>query len=347
MYPDIPLWLSIVCVVVGFAVLAWSSDAFVDGASALAKAFGVSPFIIGMVIIGFGTSAPELCVSALSGAYGHSDLSLGNAYGSCIFNIAVILGVAALIKPLVVKPSVVFVSVPALVAIALLSCFLVTQGDGFSRWDGVILLVVFAVLLPAYCWFDQAQKKKADAGGAPGGRARPGEAASRRFEVATSAPLPLWKAWLLLFVGLVFLVGSSHVLVWGCVDLAREMGVSELLIGLTIIAVGTSLPELASAVASARKGEHEFVLGNIVGSNFFNTLAVVGLAGTISPFKDTSPYLLSRDLPMMVFLSFLIAVFGFNYRKPREPKAVGRAAGAFWLLLFAVYMGLMIWQETK
>ena len=331
MYPDIPFWLSIVFVLGGFAVLAWSANAFVDGASAVAKAFGVSPFIIGMVIIGFGTSAPELCVSALSGAYGHSDLSLGNAYGSCVFNIAVILGVAALIKPLVVKPSVVFVSVPALVAIALLSCFLVTQGNGFSRGDGVILLVVFFVLLPLYCWFDQSQKKKEDANGG----------------TATSATLPVWKAWLLLGLGLTFLVGSSHVLVWGSVDLARKMGVSELLIGLTIIAVGTSLPELASAVASARKGEHEFVLGNIVGSNFFNTLAVVGLAGTISPFKNISPYLLSRDLPMMLLVSVLVAVFGFNYRKPREPKAIGRVAGAFWLLLFAAYMGLMLWQETK
>ena len=329
-YPDIALWLSLIFVLGGFALLAWSADAFVDGASALAKAFGVSPFVIGMVIIGFGTSAPELCVSALSGATGHSDLSLGNAYGSCIFNIAMILGVAALIRPLVVKPTVVFVAVPMLVAIACLSCLLVTLGGGFSRVDGAILLAAFAVLMPLYCWFDQSQRKKADADGALGERA-----------------LPLWKAWLLLFVGLVLLMGSSHVLVWGCVDLAREMGVSELLIGLTIVAVGTSLPELASAIASARKGEHEFVLGNIVGSNLFNTLAVVGLAGTISPFKNISPYLLSRDLPTMVFMSLSIAVFGCNFRHPRESKAVGRVTGMVWLLLFAAYMALMLWQETK
>ena len=169
----------------------------------------------------------------------------------------------------------------------------------------------------------------------------------KRRPAASRLPMPLWKAWLLLFVGLALLMGSSHVLVWGCVDIARTMGVSELLIGLTIVAVGTSLPELASAVVSARKGEHEFVLGNIVGSNFFNTLAVVGLAGTISPFKNISPFLLTRDLPMMVFLSVLIGVFGFNYRKPREPKAIGRVAGAFWLLLFAAYMALMLWQEAK
>ena len=329
-YPEISSWLSIAFVLGGFAVLAWSADAFVDGASALAKAFGVSPFIIGMVVIGFGTSAPELCVSALSGATDHSELSLGNAYGSCIFNIAVILGVAALIRPIVVKPSVVFVAVPMLVSIAILSYLLVTLGDGFSRMDGVILLAAFAILMPVYCWFDQSQKKKADAGGARDERA-----------------LPLWKAWLLLGLGLAFLVGSSHVLVWGSVDIARRLKVDELLIGLTIVAVGTSLPELASAVASARKGEHEFVLGNIVGSNLFNTLAVVGIAGTISPFQKISPYLLTRDLPAMVFVSLSIAVFGYNFRRPCEPKTIGRAVGAFWLLLFAAYTGMMLWQELK
>ena len=135
-YPDISIWLSIAFVIGGLVALAWSANMFVDGVGALAKAFGVSRFIIGMVIIGFGTSAPELCVSALSGATGHSDLSLGNAYGSCVFNIAVILGVAALIRPLVVKPSVVFAAVPALIGIALLSCLLVAAGGGFSRIDG-------------------------------------------------------------------------------------------------------------------------------------------------------------------------------------------------------------------
>ena len=349
MYPELPLWLSIVCVLGGFAVLAWSADAFVDGASAVAKALGVSPFVIGMVIIGFGTSAPELCVSALSGATGHSDLSLGNAYGSCIFNVAVILGVAALIRPLVVKSSVVFVAVPMLVAIALLSCLLVTLGNGFSRVDGAILLGVFAVLLPVYCWFDQSQKRNADTGGRLGEATLPvGRARSPSGpKCGRDKPIPLWKGWLLLFVGLAFLVGSSHVLVWGCVDLARKMGVSELLIGLTVVAAGTSLPELASAVASARKGEHEFVLGNIVGSNIFNTLAVVGLAGTISPFQKISPYLLTRDLPAMVFATVLIGVFGFNARAPRESKTVGRVAGGIWLLLFAAYTGLMLWQELK
>lgn len=156
----------------------------------------------------------------------------------------------------------------------------------------------------------------------------------------------LGKASVLLLVGLVGLVGFSHILVWGAVDAARALGVSELLIGLTIIAAGTSLPELASAVVSARKGEHEFVLGNIIGSNIFNTLGVVGLAGTISPFKDVSPYILSRDLPTLVLLSLSIGLFGVNFKKWRQPARIGRWEGALWVIAFAVYLGIMIYQES-
>ena len=334
MYPDISLWLSIPFVVGGLVVLAWSADLFIDAASTVARVLGVSPFIIGMVVIGFGTSAPELCVSALSGMSGHSNLSLGNAYGSAIFNIACILGISAIIRPLAVKPAIIFVAAPALAVIAALSCLLMGLGGGFSRMDGVIELLVFAVLLPLYCWFDQ---NNGGAQGASGG------------EAATKVPLVgkgvLLRAWIKLLAGLVLLVGSSHVLVWGSVDIARQMGVSELLIGLTIVAVGTSLPELASAVASARRGEHEFVLGNIVGSNLFNTLAVVGLAGFLSPFKNASPYILWRDLPVLIALSLSIALFGFNWRNWRAAGTVSRVKGAIWLLVFLAYTGVMIAQE--
>ena len=144
----------------------------------------------------------------------------------------------------------------------------------------------------------------------------------------------------MLLGGLVLLAGSSHILVWGAVDLALAMGVSELLVGLTILAVGTSLPELASAVVSARRGEDDMVLGNIIGSNLFNTLAVVGVAGAISPFSKISPYILSRDMPAMIALSVSIALFAL--RKGRA----GRLAGAIWLISYAVYMAAMIMQET-
>lgn len=153
--------------------------------------------------------------------------------------------------------------------------------------------------------------------------------------------------WLVLDVGLVLLVISSHLLVWGAVAVARVLGISELMIGLTIIAAGTSLPELASAIASARKGQNDFVLGNIIGSNFFNTLAVVGLSGTICPFKEVSPHVLYRDLPVMVLLSLSIGIFGVNYRKPTAGGRISRWEGAVWLLAFLVYAILLVMQEIS
>ena len=331
MYPEISLWLAFLFLVGGLYLVAKSANLFIDSASFVATTLGVNPLVVGMVVIGFGTSAPELCVSALSGFSGHSDVSLGNAYGSCSFNIALILGVAALIRPIAVKPSVCFVAVPVLVLITVFSCLLVGCGNGFSRMDGLLELAVFFVLLPLYCWYDQREK-----GGA---KRRPDG------ETAKGTGGSLWMSFLKLAVGLAGLVGSSHILVWGAVDIARAMGVSELLIGLTIVAAGTSLPELASAVVSARKGEHEFVLGNIIGSNLFNMLAVVGLAGSISPFKNISPYILTRDLPTLLLLSISIAVFGFNRKDFRRRGRIGRTAGVVWLVAFAVYLGVLLYQE--
>ncbi len=325
---DIPFWLAIAFMLGGLWLLAWSANLFVDGAEAVARSFGVSPFVIGMVVIGFGTSAPELAVSAISGGMGHSNLSLGNAYGSNIFNIAAILGTAAMIHPLSVNPLAAFVASPLLAGIALLSCLLVCAGGGFSRLDGIIQLAAFAVLLPLYCWLDKKSKNtNSSANCAP--------AATRQHYLFAS------------FGGLALLVASSHLLVWGVVSAARSLGVSELLIGLTIVAAGTSLPELASAIASARKGQNDFVLGNIIGSNFFNTLAVVGLSGTICPFKDVSPLVLSRDLPIMVFLSLSIGFFSINYRKPSADGRITRLEGGAWLLVFVGYAALLMMQELK
>ena len=327
MYPDIPVWLAVVLCTAGFCLLAWSADLFVDGAAALARALGINPFIVGMVIIGFGTSAPELCVSALSGAAGHSNLSLGNAYGSCVFNIAAILGAAALIHPIRVKKGI-GVAVVLLIAMTLLSCLLVGLGDGFSRRDGVVQLVAFAVLFGLYCWWKQKN-------GGP-----------MMEDSKEEGELSLGKAVAKLVIGLVVLAGSSHILVWGAVDLARALGVSELMIGLTVVGIGTSLPELASAIASARKGQNEFVLGNIVGSNMFNTLAVVGLAGTISPFTDISPWIMRRDLPAILLLTLSLAAFGVNWRDRKEDGVIRRWQGVIWLLAYAVYLGITLKLET-
>lgn len=336
MYTDIPFWLSLVMIVGGLVALAWSSDLFVDGAAKVAKALGISPFIIGMVIIGFGTSAPELCVSVMSGCSGHANLSLGNAYGSCVFNIAVILGVAVMVFPLVVRPAVTFVAGPGLAAISLFSMFILRDGS-CSRIDAAILLGAFAVLLPLYCWFDQKTKVVGKSR-----RKRNGAAQKAEPEESGSIAVAVVK----LVVGLSVLVGSSHVLVWGAVDLAKFIGVSDLVIGLTIVAAGTSLPELASAIASARRGEHEFVLGNIIGSNLFNMLAVVGLACVISPVDSFSPYVLKRDLPLLTLLSLSILFFGFNRRHPMWPGVIRRRHATVWLVVFAAYTVLMFLQET-
>ena len=341
-YCDIPLWLSIAFMAGGLVALAWSSDVFVDGASILAKALGISPFVIGMVVIGFGTSAPELCVSVMSGLSGHASLSLGNAYGSCIFNVAVILGVSALILPLVTKPAITLVAGPGLAAVTLFSWLLLRDGS-CARVEASALLLAFAVLLPLYCWFDQKTKRRDD-----------GRAAREREADAPRAPArgPLASA-VKVVVGLAVLVGSSHLLVWGAVDFAKQLGVSDLVIGLTIVAAGTSLPELASAVASARRGEHEFVLGNIIGSNLFNTLAVVGLATFLSPFEAPaggapafSPYILTRDLPVMAAVSLSIMAFGFNWRHPKAPGVISRREAVGWLLFFVGYTVVMFLQET-
>ena len=332
MYSDIPICLALAFVSVGLYVLAWSADRFVEGAEAVARALGVSPFVIGMVVIGFGTSAPELAVSTLSGMAGHSNLSLGNAYGSNIFNIAAILGVAVLIRPITVRPVIVFAAVPMLLAASVASGLLVCLGGGFSRLDGAWCLALFAVLLPVYCYIDRKGKGNVGVGGIA-------------FPFPADGASSCRHPWLSLAGGLALLVASSHVLVWGAVGIARSFGVSELLIGLTVIAAGTSLPELASAIASARRGQNELALGNVIGSNFFNSLAVVGTSGAISPFRDVSSLVFTRDLPVMALLTLSIGIFGFNLRNPRLRGTITRPCGIIWLAVFLVYLILLIRQE--
>ena len=324
MYTNIPVGLAALFILGGLVALAWSSDRFVVGAAALAKNLGVSAFVIGMVVVGFGTSAPELLVSAFSGLSGHTNLSLGNAYGSCVFNIAGILGVAALVRPLVVKPTIRSIAVPILLGITAVSSLLLRDGV-LSRGDALALLAAFAVILPVYCKVDKA-----------GGASEENDMPPLR-----TLPAVVWTV-----VGLVVMVGASHLLVWGSVDVAHTLGVSDLVIGLTVVAIGTSVPELASAIAAARRNEAELVLGNIVGSNIFNTLAVVGIAGAISPSADFSRYVVTRDLPILLAMTILIYIFGRSRGDRRANGVVTRGEGVVWTVAFAVYMALTIWQEV-
>ena len=308
---------SIIWVVLGLFLLERSSDAFVDGSAMLARRFKVSPFVIGMVVIGFGTSAPELCVSLMAGLGNRANLSLGNAYGSCVFNVAAILGVSAVIFPLIVKRRAVMFAGPALAAISLLSWWLLSDGV-VSRLDALTLLVVFAVFFPFYCWYNRDR--------------------AVQEPDANQPPVRIPVAAVKLLLGLVVLVGSSQLLVYGACNLARAMGVSELMIGLTVVAVGTSLPELAAAIQSARRGQTEFVIGNIIGSNIFNLLAVVGIACAFNGARDFSPNVTLRDLPAIFLTSLTIALFGRHGR-------ISRLSGALWIGFFVFYSVLTVLQE--
>lgn len=324
MYSDLPFLVSIAFIALGLWVLAWSANRFVDASGAIASNLGVPPFIIGMVVIGFGTSAPELAVSAISAASGHSEIALGNAWGSNIYNIAVILGVAAIINPILIRPLSAIYSAAMLIAIAIVSGVLAWLGGGLSRLDAVILLLIFAALLPVSCWLEKQSGSESNV-------------ESKTVEIS--------YPWLMALASLLLLVGSSHILVWGAVDLARHFNVSELLIGLTVVAAGTSLPELASAIAAARKGQHDFVVGNIVGSNFFNALAVVGLSGAISPFDITSIGVFTRDFPAMIILSLSIALFAYKRGALGSRTRIGRLKGVLWVASFLIYLAILIFQE--
>ena len=326
--------LAIVAVIIGLVVLVWSADKFVDGAVGIAEYCGMSTLLIGMVIVGFGTSAPELTVSALSAAQGNPELALGNAYGSNIANIALILGATALISPILMQRSVIRGDLPNLLVVSILSIILVWDGS-VVRWNGILLLAVFAVTM---AFSIRREMKKAKTGK---GEGLPVASASQGESSATPSEKSLGKSILWLVLGLLLLVASSRALVWGAVAIARTLGVSDLLIGLTIVAVGTSLPELASSIAAARKGENDLALGNIIGSNLFNTLAVVGLAATVSPMDEIEKAVTYRDMPLMIVLTLALIVLG--YRRKGDGR-LNRIAGAILLAIYAGYLALLIAQ---
>lgn len=314
--------------VIGLAVLVYSADLFVDGAVGVARFCGMSTLLIGMVIVGFGTSAPEMVVSALSALQNNPELALGNAYGSNIANIALILGVTALIAPTPVQKNVIRKDIPILVLVTFLALILVWDGS-VSRVDGFINLVVFFGLFGYNIYTELHQKNK--------------NTVSCLEDEGVKENKKIGKSIFFLLLGLVFLVASSRALVWGAVEVARALGVSDLLIGLTVVAVGTSLPELASSIAAARKGEHDLALGNIIGSNMFNTLAVVGIAATISPMSKVEHMVLYRDIPVMGCITLLLFIFGINFRKQPLGR-INRFEGGFFVFAYVCYVAVLIMQ---
>jgi cation:H+ antiporter len=311
--------LAFCALIFGLALLVWSADRFVEGAAVAARYLGVPSLLIGMVIVGFGTSAPELAVSALAAYQGNPGIALGNAYGSNISNIALILGVTALISPITVHSQVIRKELPILTLVTCLAAF--QASDGYlSRMDAWILLIFFGALMG---WNIKIGLQYRN------GLLEGEEKIKHPEELMSFKGAIIW-----LILGLILLVISSRILVWGAVEIAHGFGISDLVIGLTIVALGTSLPELASSVAASRKGEHDIALGNVVGSNLFNTLAAVGLAGAIHPMT-VGPEVLSRDILVMGGLTVFLFIIGYGFRKKGR---INRFEGVLLLICYLGYM---------
>lgn len=306
--------LSIFATLIGLILLVYSAEYFIEGASAIAVKFGMPKFLIGMLVIGIGTSAPEIVVSVLSAMAGSPGLALGNAYGSNIVNITLVLGATALIAPIFIQKSLVKTDFLILLIVSLIAFWQISDG-AVTRLDGMILVAVLAIVLALQVFLATKNKHAS-------------------HDEIIHSNTNLQKAAIKLIGGLVVLVLSSRMIVWGAVNIATAIGLSEVIIGLTIVAVGTSLPELVSSIIAAKKGEDEMALGNVIGSNIFNTLAVVGVAAIIAPMSVPQE-ILARDILVMLavtallFIMCLLALAG--------NQKIGRAFGAILLSGFVAY----------
>jgi cation:H+ antiporter len=316
--------LPLIAIAGGILLLIWSANRFVEGASSVAHHIGMSPLLIGMVVVGFGTSSPELLVSVQASVQGNPGIALGNAFGSNITNIALILGLTSIISPITVRSTILRNELPLLTLASAITAWFVRDG-AITRIESIVLLVLFLLLMG---WsVKQGLSKNPDALGI------------ETEEVLATTHYSPRQATVRMLFGLAVLVGSSRLLVWGAVDIARTLGVDDLVIGLTIVAIGTSLPELASSLVAVGKGEHDIALGNVLGSNLFNTLAVVGLAGTIQPMQ-VGREVFTRDMLVMGVLT--ISLFIIGYRFPYGKGRINRAEGVVLLLAYIGYTSYLV-----
>lgn len=311
--------LNFVVVALGIAALVWSADLFIQGAASLAQRVGLSPLIIGMTIVSLGTSAPEILVSVTAAASGAGELAVGNALGSNIANIGLVLGLTLIISPILVGRTTAFTDLPLLLAIIILCGWLLHDGS-LTAFDASVLsaaLLLYFIRIAIHL-------------------RKPGV----NDDTSEMESLPIGKAVGAFFVGLVLLVGSSKVLVWAAVNIAAGFGVSELVIGLTIVALGTSLPELAASMLSALKGHADIAIGAVVGSNMFNLLIVLALPGFFAPLT-LSITDIQRDLgTVFVTTATLAALTWLGWRKEANHALLGRAAGCLFL---SFYVGYCLW----
>ena len=310
----------------GFLLLAWSADRFVFGAAATARNLGVSPLVIGLTVVGFGTSATELLVSAVAAWQGNPGLALGNAVGSNIANIGLVLGAAALVRPLAVRSGILRREYPLMLA-TLLAAYAVLADGRLTRLEGVALLAGLALLIG---WTVRMGLRGR-------GDHRPADVLEREYRAELPPPVATRSALFWLAAGLLLLLASSKLLVWSATGLARHFGVSELVIGLTIVAFGTSLPEVATSVAGTLKGEDDIAVGNVVGSNMFNMLGVIGVAGILAPVQVAAD-LLWRDFPLMLALTLGLLVTAW---RRRATARINRWQGGLLVGAYLAYLALL------
>lgn len=314
-------------IIAGFILLIWSADRFIIGAAATARNFDVPPLIIGLTIVGFGTSAPEMMVAGFASYDGSPAMAIGNALGSNIANITLVLGIAALISPLDVHSRIIKKELPILLVATLMALALLRDST-LSQLDGFILLSLLFLLM----WWITRQ----------GIRNQSEDALTDEYLEELPDVMPTYQAMFWLVAGLVLLTVSSKILVWGAVNIATELGVSELVIGLTIIAIGTSLPELAASITGALKNEHDIAIGNVIGSNLFNTLGVLAIPGLIAP-SALAEGILERDMPVVFILTIMLFVMAYGFRGQGR---INRLEGGLLLSAFIAYQLLLFFTVT-
>ena len=312
--------IAIAAVLVGLGLLIWSADRFVDGASATASHLGMSPMLIGLTIVAFGTSAPEMLVSTMAALDHAPGLAIGNAIGSNIANIALVLGATALVSPMPIKGNLVRLELPIL-TLATLGAGILLLDYYLDIIDSALLLLGLVVCLYLFKRYQQDHVQD-------------------KIQPLANMSLKLGIIWLI--VGLVLLALGSRILVGGAIFIATDLGVSKMIIGLTIIAIGTSLPELAASIMSARKGQHGIALGNIIGSNVFNLLGVMAIPALINPVVIEADALW-RDYGLMLLLTLFILALGF---KARRGGTISRLMGSLLLLIYVMYMLLLYTNAT-
>ena len=313
--------LSFVMLVIGFVLLVWGADKFVEGASALARKMGVSPLLVGLTIVAFGTSMPELAVSVTAALRGANEIAVGNVVGSNMFNLLVVAGLSAVICPLVMDKMLLRRDWPLSIFAAVLLLVAIAPDHVIARWEGAVLLVIFAVILSRQikaALNDRAQLAAAEA-----------EAAEEAAEM-TKSPVLIWVN---IVLGLACIVLGGQLAVNGATGIARMFGLSETLIGLTIVAIGTSLPELVTSIVAARKGQNEIAMGNVIGSNLFNILLILGVSAVITPIPVQATSIID--------CLFLITISVVFYLPARKGK-LGRLPGAVMAAMYVVYTAYLI-----